>query len=71
MPSIDGKFQPECLPTEVVNKTQKCKDCGILLTQEMKSHVQPRIDDHKDLCCDCFDETLGMPPEKRNTPRPK
>lgn len=27
-------------------------------------------DEHPGLCCDCFDESFGMPPENRTWPRP-
>lgn len=40
-----------------------CEDCRYPLSRE--SHH-----DHDGLCCDCFDESSGMPENKRRIPRP-
>lgn len=40
-----------------------CSDCRYPLPSD--SHH-----DHNGLCCDCFDESIGMPGDKRRVPRP-
>ena len=44
-----------------------CKDCGLTLRSFGLDH---HLEDHPWLCCDCFDEKLGMPESSRFRPRP-
>lgn len=61
-----------------------CSDCGFSLTYWVSSNGK-RLDsaegaaggpfgdhneEHPGLCCDCFDESLGMEAEYRTWPRP-
>ena len=63
----------------------KCNDCGLPLLGicQAESGFQDYLDgkgnvvrknvpepEHKDRCCDCFDERMGMPASSRNRARP-
>jgi hypothetical protein len=41
---------------------ETCRSCSLEIKYEKHQH--------DGLCCDCFDETLGMPPSSRSRPRP-
>lgn len=58
-----------------------CSDCGLPLNgapcegewQDVLNRnglVVGKAPGHVGICCDCFDERLGMPSEKRLRPRP-
>lgn len=44
----------------------ECKDCTI--KYEWKGWCAT---EHPNLCCDCYDEEMGMPESRRHKPRPK
>jgi hypothetical protein len=43
-----------------------CSDCGILYELSLKHQ-----EEHPEVCCDCFDQTYGMPDKCRGIPRPQ
>jgi hypothetical protein len=53
-----------------------CCDCGLDITPTTITHWNDPVlsadlnELHRNRCCDCFDEKMGMPPEQRTRPRP-
>lgn len=45
--------------------TPRCESCQEYLTETEAAHVE----EHPDLCCDCFDLSLGMPLKTLNAER--
>lgn len=52
-------------------KFQLCKNCEHLIDMEPGGGFDHHVEEHPDICCDCFDESLGMPEEYRSRPRIK
>lgn len=46
-----------------------CPDCTLPYLDRKYTGYKPDSE-HPDLCCNCFDEMLGMSPKRRSRPRP-
>lgn len=47
----------------------KCLGCELDMPIKMANHTRDEAG-HEGICCDCFDESMGMPTKYRNRPRP-
>lgn len=55
-----------------VPMTEHCKECGLSLDESCQAarEISKHEESHLGICCDCYDESFGMPASKRRRARP-